>query len=198
MSTTVFLVRHGSHDLLGKTLCGRMDGVHLNAAGVREAEAAARRLAREGLDAVYASPRQRCIETAAYIGAAVGGHAAPEQALDEIDFGDWTGRSFQELEADQAWRDWNSARAAHRPPGGESMGEARERMAAWLQRIRTRHPGRKVAAVGHADVIKAALADVLRLPLEHHHRFEISPGSVSVVVAGDWGLKVHSINEACA
>ena len=42
----VFLVRHASHDRLGRVLCGRMPGVHLSAQGRAEAEAMAAVLAR--------------------------------------------------------------------------------------------------------------------------------------------------------
>ena len=50
MTTTFHLVRHGSHDRLDRTLCGRMDGVRLGRIGRAEAEQAAERLASEPLD----------------------------------------------------------------------------------------------------------------------------------------------------
>ena len=45
MSTTFHLARHGEHDQVDRTLCGRMPGVTLNARGREQARAAGRRLA---------------------------------------------------------------------------------------------------------------------------------------------------------
>ena len=198
MSTTVVFVRHGSHDLLGTTLCGRMQGVSLNAQGRRQADAAAQRLRGLGLAALYTSPRDRCRETAAPIAAAVGVEAVTEPALDEIDFGDWSGARFDALEGRPDWTAWNTRRSAARPPNGETMDEARSRVTGWLDQARRRHPDATVAAVSHGDVIKAALLAALGLGVDDFERIDVDPGGLSTVVLGAWGMKVHSINEAAA
>lgn len=196
MTTTVFFVRHGSHDRLGKMLCGRMPGVGLSEAGRAEAEAVAERLAREDIAALYVSPLQRAGETAEPLARRLGCAPQVDEALNEIDFGDWTGRTFDEL-AGAAFDDWNRHRATGRPPGGEPAEAVRQRLAGWMAEIARRHPGQAVAAVTHQDVIKTVICDTLGLSLDRHDRFEISPASVSVVCAGDWGARVFSINEVC-
>jgi probable phosphoglycerate mutase len=195
VTTTIFLVRHGAHDRLGKMLCGRMDGVRLSDQGRREAEAVAAHLAGEGLATVYSSPLERTRETAAPIAAAAGAPVTLDPDLLEIDFGEWTGKAFQELDADPAWAVWNTARAVARPPGGESMVEVQTRLFRWLGRIRARHPEGRVAAVTHGDVIKAAVALILGFSLDQHERLEVSPASVTTLVTGDWGMKVMGLNE---
>jgi probable phosphoglycerate mutase len=195
VTTTVFLVRHGSHDRLGHVLCGRMDGVSLSERGHRESEAVAQRLAAEALAAVYASPLARTQETARPIAQAAGLAAQSDEDLLEIDFGDWTGKAFDELAEDPAWTVWNRARSLARPPGGESMLEVQARLKRWLERARAEHPDARVAAVTHSDVIKALAAHALGFSLDQHERLEVSPGSVSVLVAGEWGLKLMSLNE---
>lgn len=195
MTTTAFLVRHGAHDRLGKVLCGRMDGVSLSDKGRREAEGLAERLKPEGLSAVYSSPLARTLETARPIARAAGLETIPESDLLEIDFGAWTGRPFDALETDPGWQVWNAQRAHARPPGGESLLEVQARLARWLERVRAQHPGQRIAAVTHSDVIKAVVALVLGSSLDQHDRLEISPGSVSVLALGDWGLKLLSLNE---
>jgi broad specificity phosphatase PhoE len=198
MSTTVFFVRHGAHDWLGRTLCGRMDGVTISQAGRAQAEAVARRLAGERITALYASPMRRAEETAAPIGRALTLQVQKVDALDEIDLGQWTGALLEDLDHAPEWAWWNNARGQHRPPGGESMLEVQARVARWLEDLAQRHAGKAVAAVSHADVIKAALCHALGLCLDHHGRIEISPGSISAIVTAPWGLKVHSINEVPA
>jgi len=195
VTTTVFFVRHGSHDRLGHVLCGRMAGVGLGERGRAEAERVAGRLKDEGLAAVYSSPLERTQQTAAPIAEAAALPVQTAEDLIEIDFGDWTGADFQSLDADPRWATWNAERAVARPPGGESMLEVQVRLRRWLDEVRRRHPDHKVAAVSHSDAIKAVLAHALGLSLDQHHRLEVSPGSVSVLVVGDWGVKVQSINE---
>jgi broad specificity phosphatase PhoE len=198
VTTTVYLVRHGAHDRLGKVLCGRMAGVALNDDGLAQAKAAARRLRGRGVAAVYASPVQRTWQTAAPIGEALACPVSVDEGLTEIDFGDWSGKPFDELGSDPDWAAWNTARGEARPPAGESMAEARDRVIGFLDRVREAHPEQAVIAVSHADVIKAALLQVLGLPLQAYGRIEVDPGSISVIVTGGWGAKVHSINEAIA
>jgi len=196
VTTTIFLVRHGSTDHLGHVISGRMEGVALNDRGRRDAEAAAGRLRAERIEALYTSPVQRAQETAAPLATALGLQAQVDERLLEIDFGDWTGKRFDELDGDDGWRRWNDARATARAPSGETMAEVQSRLRAFLSDAQARHPEGRVAAVSHADVIKALLANVLGFSMDRHAAVEISPGSVTALCVGDWGTKVLSVNEA--
>lgn len=202
METIFILIRHGSHDRLGSVLCGRMAGVTLSAQGRAEADSLADRLSSQRLSAVLSSPLERAVETATPIAERQGLALTIEPALNELDLGAWSGKRIEELHGDPAWDLWNRARSHGRPtPGdspGESMAEAQTRIAALLDRLRRANPGGTLALVSHGDIIKAALAHAMGLPLDFHGRFEISPASRSVLIAGDWGLKVHSINEGAA
>lgn len=192
----VLFVRHGAHAVVGERLCGRTPGFSLSDLGRRQAEALAERLARDAPRAVYTSPVTRAQETASVIAAASGLEPVVAEAIDEIDFGAWAGRTFAELDAEPAWRLWNADRARRRPPGGESMAETQARVASWLDDVRDDHAGAAVVAVSHADVIKAAVAYALGLSLHFYDRFEIAPGSLTTLVHGDAGWTLSSINEA--
>jgi broad specificity phosphatase PhoE len=196
MSTTVFFVRHGAHDRLGRILCGRMEAVSISERGMAQAHAAARRLGTERIGAVYVSPMIRAAETANPIAASHDLKPQTEEALDEIDLGAWTGALFDDLDHAPEWDWWNAARGQNRPPGGESMLEVQLRIANWMEAARRRHADQAIVAVSHGDVIKAALCHALGLCLDHHGRIEVDPGSISTIVVAPWGLKVHSINEA--
>ncbi len=196
MTTTVFFLRHGSHDRLGRILCGRMDGVTLSERGREEARAAGRRLAGEDLTALYSSPMERTRETAELVAEAVGLPVETSAELTEIDFGEWTGASFDTLQADPRWARWNSARGVTRPPGGETLLEVQTRLRHFVEAAMRRHPDQRIAAVSHGDPIKVILAQAMGMPLDNLDRLEISPASLSVLIAGDWGMKVFSVNEA--
>ncbi len=173
-----------------------MAGVGLGEDGRAQARRVAERLAREPIAAVHTSPLDRARETAAPIAQRL--RLAPEvhEAINEIDMGQWSGRSFEDLHGDPHWQSWNGARAVSRPPKGESMLEVQARIVGHLERVRADYRDRAVVLVSHADVIKAALLYCLGMPLDGYRLFEIGPASISTLVIGDWGAKVLSMNEA--
>jgi probable phosphoglycerate mutase len=193
--TTLLLVRHARHDVVDRVLCGRMAGVRLSAAGREEAARLARRLARRATDVLFTSPQPRARETAQAIAAACGLEPRVNDALDEINFGAWTGRAFAELDPDPHWQAWNAHRAVMRPPGGEAMHEAQARLMGWVSTLPAAHPGRAVVAVSHADVIKGAILATLDLSLDLHDRVEVAPASVSTLALWPGGGRVRSLNE---
>lgn len=195
MTTTLYLIRHAEHDRLGQTLCGRMDGVGLGQPGREQARRLAGHLAPLRLARVISSPMQRAVETAAPLAQRLGFPVEVAPELDELDFGCWTGRRFDELARDPAWRVWNTDRGRARPPSGETMLEAQARASTWLHHLVAENGAKACAAVSHGDLIKALVAHVLGLPLHFHDRLEISPASVTTLVGGDWGIKIHSLNE---
>jgi broad specificity phosphatase PhoE len=196
VAVTIALVRHGAHIHLDRIFSGRMPGIPLSDAGRAQVDAVAARLAGSGITRVQASPLDRTLETAGRIAAAAG-VAEPEAVpgLIEIDMGAWTGRAFGSLDGDPAWRAWNERRGAARVPGGETMAEAQARIVAQIDRLVRDHDGERVVLVSHSDMIRAAVAHVLGLPLDHVLRFDIDPASVSWMVAGDWGARLLTLNE---
>jgi probable phosphoglycerate mutase len=196
VTTTIFFLRHGSHDRLDRVLCGRMEGVTLSQRGREEARAAGLRLAGENLTALYASPMARTRETAELAAEALGLPVRIADELTEIDYGEWSGATFEALASDPRWQAWNAARGVSRAPGGESLLEVQARVRSFVDRVRLAHPDQRIAAVSHGDPIKAILAHATGMPLDNLGRLEISPASLSVLVAGDWGMRVFSVNEA--
>jgi probable phosphomutase (TIGR03848 family) len=198
VTTTFFLVRHAVHDRVGQILCGRMPGVSLGELGRRQAARLAERLATENVAAIRTSPLERARETAEPIAARCGLIAETCASLDEIDFGAWSGLSFDSLAADPRWSEWNDRRSAARPPAGETMQEVQARIVAAMECLREVHPDGAVVLVSHGDVIKAALLQQLGLPVDAYGRFDIDPASISTVAVGEWGSRVLRLNEAVA
>ncbi len=196
MPARLLLVRHASHDEVGLVLSGRTDHFGLTQAGTAEAASLARLLRREPRPAaLWSSPRRRALETAAILGSALGLAVQPAPALDEIDFGAWTGRDFAALEDDPAWRAWNAQRATAQPPDGEAMHEAAARLLRWIGTLPACHAAGAVLAVTHADMIKAALLAHLGASLDAFWRLEIGPASLSVLELWPGGGRVLGVNQ---
>jgi broad specificity phosphatase PhoE len=195
VTATLLLIRHAAHVELGRTLSGRRRDVALSAEGLEQAEIVADLLGIEPIAAVYASPRERAWYTARAIADAHELQVQTVDGLDEVDFGDWTGMAFNDLEGDPAWTEWNEARETARPPAGESMVEAVERARVALQAIAADHKGETVACVSHCDIIRGVIAHYLGLPLGNLLRFDIDPASVSRLALGGWGARIMTVNE---
>lgn len=199
MTVTLFLVRHAAHDNVGSFLAGRDDGIGLGTEGLAQAARLGERLKREAAGAIRTSPRSRTRQTAEAVAHACG-LPAPEitDALDEVDFGTWSGQRFETLNADADWRRWNTSRSLARTPGGESMLDVQRRVMALIEALCNDHDMRRVILVSHADVIKAAASHILGLPIDAWPRFDISPASITTAVVGDWGAKILTLNEVTA
>jgi broad specificity phosphatase PhoE len=195
VSTTIFLVRHAAHDNVGGYLAGRMAGVRLGTDGLAQARRLAERMGRERIDAIHSSPRERTRETAEAIASTRGLPVTVDDALDEVDFGAWSGNDFETLERDPSWRRWNSLRSISRTPAGESMLDVEVRVTRLIEALAARHDEGGVVLVSHADVIKAAVCHVLGLPIDAWPRFEVAPASITTLVIGDWGAKIVTLNE---
>ena len=199
MAATLYLVRHAAHDQVHDTLCGRMPGVTLGDVGKRQAMRVAERLAGETVAAVYSSPLERAQETAAPIARKFNVPVQAAETLNEIDFGAWTGRHFDDLASDVTWASWNRARSATRPPGGESFSAAQGRIVPFLKGLAREHPDAGVVAVTHGDLIRAALCAFLNCQsLDDYRLFEIAPASVTTLVLWGDGWKLLGLNEAIA
>jgi broad specificity phosphatase PhoE len=191
---TVLLIRHASCDHVGRRIAGRAPGVCLDARGRAEALALAKAMAGRRIDAVYSGPLERAMETARPLAERLGQTVRAAGGLDELDFGEWTGRSLASLAEDPRWRAFNTARASTRIPGGELMSEAADRAMAELSRFEREHPDGVVAAVSHADVIRGVLLRCLDMPLDAVHRLSVAPASVSVVRVFAEGAQVVGLN----
>jgi len=147
------------------------------------------------VSAVRSSPLERALETAEPIAARLGAPLKVSGALAEIDFGEWTGRSFADLQREPCWHVWNADRETARPPAGEGMKDAQARIVSEIEVLRQTEREKTIVLVSHCDVIKAALIHHLGLTLDAYSRFDIDPASISTLVVGEWGAKVLRLNE---
>jgi probable phosphomutase (TIGR03848 family) len=183
--TYLLLIRHGATDAQKQgVLTGWAPGVHLNQEGRTQAEALARRLAAVEIEAIYASPLERTMETAAIIAAPHGLPVLAREELGEVRFGRWSGESLERLRKRRLWRAVQLAPSTMRFPGGESFREMQARIVAELERLRARHARQTIVVVSHSDVIKAAVAHYAGLHLDLFQRLVVSPASLTVLALG--------------
>ena len=193
--TLFYLLRHGEHNVQGRICAGRMPGVPLSERGRGETEAAARRLAGAGIAAIYASPMERTRETGEIVGRHLGLPVNIRDDLAELDFGEWTGLTFDQVRQDPRWPQWAAHRSISRIPGGETMRAVQRRVTEAMIELRELHPDDSIVAVSHGDVIRAALVFALGMPLDLYNRVEVATASLSTVRIDGNGIRVVAINE---
>jgi probable phosphomutase (TIGR03848 family) len=194
--TTFLLIRHALCDAVGRSIAGRQPGIHLNQAGKRQADELAVRLRTTRLAAVYSSPLERALETASPLSSSqkLEVHTAP--GFNEVDFGDWTGKTLEELDQLPDWRQFNSFRSGTRIPGGENMADVLARVLQEIDRLCEKHPSPTgpVAIVSHGDVLRVLLAHALGTSLDLMQRLELSPASISILQVEQYGPRVLLLN----
>jgi probable phosphomutase (TIGR03848 family) len=181
------LVRHGrtSANATG-VLAGRTAGVHLDEAGVAQAETLARRLAPVPLVRVVTSPLERCRETLAPAMAERDCPVRVDDRLVEADYGEWTGEKLSRLARTTLWRTVQGHPSAAVFPAGEGMAAVQARAVAAVREhdrdVEQHHgPDAVWLVASHGDVIKSVLADALGVHLDLFQRIVVDPASVSVV-----------------
>jgi probable phosphoglycerate mutase len=193
--TTLLLIRHGANDWVHGRLAGWTPGVHLNEEGRRQAASLAARLAPLPIDALYASPLDRTVETAQAITGPRGLPLRLVEGLGEVRYGEWQGAELKELYKHELWPGVQFYPSGTRFPGGETLGEAQVRMVATLDALRAQHPKGVIAVVSHADIIKLAVAYYIGMHVDLFQRLEISPCSVTALLFTRMGPRLLAYND---
>lgn len=178
--TTLLLIRHGTTATTGVRLGGRT-ATPLNERGRAQARAAGRRIAPLAPAAVVSSPVARAQETAELVAGELGLDVGVVDGLAEVDYGRWTDRPIARVARTARWRVVQATPSRVTFPGGERLGGMQARAVEEVERLVAAHRGACVAAVSHADVIKAVIAFYLGVPLDLFARLDVATGSVSVL-----------------
>jgi broad specificity phosphatase PhoE len=187
-ATAIFVVRHGRTALNAQgKFRGHLDPP-LDDEGVRQAQAAARRLQVRPPIHVSSSPLRRAWETAEAIARLSGAPVSEDADLIDLDYGAWAGLSPGEAAArdPEAFAIYQQDPGRAAPPGGEPLSAVVDRVLKALQRLAEGFAGQTVAAVSHEIPIRLAVGHVaglrgpdvwdLLLPTASIVRFSVSDG----------------------
>ena len=154
----IWLARHGETAYNAVRRFQGQGAVGLNDRGREQARALAETAAGHGFASLWCSPLARARETADIVAARIGLEPIEDARLMETDAGDWTGRMFAEVEAEDPERFGAFLVADERFafPGGESFAAQRERVCAALDDIRDAGPW-PALVVCHRNSMRLAL-----------------------------------------
>ena len=182
--TVTLLLRHGQTPMSVQKRYAGLTDAPLTETGIRQAAAAAKRLASAGIDAIVASPLQRTARTAEEVAAVTGVPVLTDDGFRETDFGAWEGLTFAEVR--ERWPSelttW-LADPSVAPPGGESFDQVSERVTASLRRILAERAHQTVLIVSHVTPIKTLVAAALLAPPPALFRMHLDVAALSEI---DW------------
>jgi alpha-ribazole phosphatase len=196
-STWVYLARHGEVlHAAARRFLGHAD-VALSLAGLAQAAALGRRLAREPIEAVYASDLLRARQSAAPLAAGRGVDVVLRASLREMAMGRWEGLTFAEIEAREPGlcARWLADPVSVAFPGGESLADLRARIAPVVHEIVAGHAGRRVAVVAHGGTNRVILGEALGLPLANALRLAQDYAAWSLLEYRRGGAVLHMLNQ---
>ena len=193
-ATRILAIRHGETAWNVDTrIQGHLD-IPLNDTGLQQARWLAQSLAgRDELHAVYASDLSRARVTAQTIADAVGLAVTTHRGLRERSFGDFQGRTFNEIEAelpDHAHH-WRKRTPQWAPPGtGESLIALRERVLATVDELAARHMGQQIVLVAHGGVMDVLYRAATRLDLQAPRTWLLPNTAVNRLLWSPQGLSL--------
>jgi broad specificity phosphatase PhoE len=190
----IYLIRHGESLYNAEARIQGQSDVALSPLGLRQAEAIADALANERIDAIFASPLRRALQTAEPIAARFELAIQADDRLKEIHAGIFQGLLWAEIEDKfpDAARPWREQHPDFVIPGGESRRSLMVRGRAVFESIRE-SPFRRVAVVSHGGILAGALKALLRIPAEINP-FSLYNASISKL-AWNETIKLLTLNQ---
>lgn len=161
--TKLVLWRHGVTDWNERGVFQGQTDVPLNDRGLKQAVAAAPRLAAFGPEAIVSSPMLRARQTAAALAELVAVDVVVDDRMSEINVGTWTGQSMADVMADDpsVLAAVRSGKDYQRSATGETMTQVGARAGQCLRQVALDHAGRTAVVVSHSGAIRMGVASLL-------------------------------------
>jgi len=184
----LILVRHGETDWNKESRYQGQTDLELNETGKRQVEMLRNRLADTPIDLVYVSDLKRAMVSAQIITRGRDIVMVSRQELREINFGEFEGKTFEEIEA--IYPDWVPTNFDFTSYRGESLNQVAARIKTFLSELAERNSSEQtVLVIGHGGSLRVMLCILLGIDVSEW--WQISLDTVSVTtIEGDTGQAV--------
>jgi len=139
-------------------------------------------------DIILSSPLKRCSNFAKHLSK----DAAECLILDdlrEIDFGDWEGKTADELFQQQTEHFNRFLRNpdSNPPPNGEALREFHQRIAQQWHNIILQYQMKHILIISHGGTMRSIISQVLKIPNSHFMRLEVPHASITRIKVYHYG-----------
>ncbi|MGI0486991.1 histidine phosphatase family protein [Pantanalinema rosaneae CENA516] len=184
MSLQLYFLRH-AETIFSQTggYCGELD-VELTPNGEKMAQAFATAYQELPWAAIYVSPMRRTIATAKPLCDAIGMEMQLRDGLKEIRYGEWEGKSAEEVRQQfgEDYVQWLTEPAWNPPTGGETAVQIASRASLVVTEIQQNYAAGNVLVVSHKATIRIILCSLLGIDIgRYRDRIDMPAASISVV-----------------
>jgi alpha-ribazole phosphatase len=131
-------------------------------------------------DIIMCSPLMRCQAFAESLAIKLQRPLVSTPALQEIDFGDWEGKTAAQIDANLLHQFYADP-AEFTPPNGERFIDFQQRVLTAWQVLLKQYQGKQICLITHAGVIRIILAQILGIDIQHSFRLKIGHACLSRV-----------------
>jgi len=193
------LIRHGQTQWNKfERFRGRVD-IDLDETGLRQAAAAAEKVAQWEVKAIYSSPLKRAMTTAQIIAKRLDLTVQLLEGINDMDFGIWQALSVAEAREQypELFELWRHSPEKLKIPEGETLDDVRRRVVACVDEIAAKHDGGTVALVSHRVVCKVLLCHLLGLDNSHFWQIGQDATAINLFEVWDGRAMLRLINDTC-
>ena len=195
----VYLLRHGRTPWnKDRIFRGRAD-IPLDDHGQVQACCATEVLGEREITAIYSSPLSRAVQTAKPLSAQKKLQITEVPEFLDIDYGQWTGKSQEEVEelfTDQH-NEWLVNPHKVLFTEGESLASVRERAFPKLRELAAAADGPPIVVVSHRVALKVLVCAALELELASFWQIQMDPASLSLLEFDGNRFKLLMLNDTC-
>ena len=184
MTTRLYLVRHGATPLSAEDKFSGAENVFLSDEGRAQAERLSHRLADDKIDAIYASPLDRTLETASIIAKPHNLTPIPKEGLQEISHGHWEGLTRKEVEDKYGdeYEAWDSDPFTFAPKDGESGISVLARALPVIHEVVVNHKDGNVLVVSHKATLRIIISSLLGFDVRgYRDRLDQAPACLNIL-----------------
>lgn len=197
--TRIILVRHGQTEWNRVERFRGWADLDLNELGNKQAEATAGKIAAWSVAAIYSSPLRRAVTTAQILARRLGLEVKLLPELIDINYGQWQGLSPEEAAARDGslYALWLESPHLVQFPGGESLGQVRDRAVAAVDSLITIHSEETIALVSHKVVCQLLLLHFLGLDNSHFWQVTQDVSAINLFEVSDGRPVILLLNDTC-
>lgn len=180
----LFLVRHGQTDW---NIAGKIQGsrdIELNATGIKQAQDLSSKILQDEykFSKIYSSSKIRAVKTAEILSQATNVEYVSIDGIEEINFGDWEGLSWVEVEEKYPikYEEWFGNRRYTKPPKGETYDEMLQRVLNVLRKIMSESSD-NVIIVTHSAVIMCIQCFLTNTSFGEMLKFKVDNASITEI-----------------
>ena len=202
LETRWHLIRHAPVENPEGRIYGSSDK-SANTSNANAFQLLAQRLPREGIAITSHLKRTQQTLDALISGGLEVSQQIIENRLGEQDFGDWTGKTYEEVRSlfGDAYDKFWITPAKEKPPNGENFIQVIDRVRECILDCTKKFKGRDVICISHGGVIRAALTIALKIEAERALSISVDNLSTTIIdylhpcenFAGTWRVKCTNV-----